>query len=54
LFQTAQTPSGILDHVDPLLKDDLLGGMLEGLLGEPAPVRQYPMTAPAVNSAMAQ
>jgi hypothetical protein len=44
LFQTAQPLSGILDCLDGLLKDDLLGSMLESLLGKPAPMRQRPMT----------
>ena len=36
------------------LKDDLLRGMLELLAGEPAPMRQRPMTASAVDAAVAQ
>jgi hypothetical protein len=36
------------------LKDDLLRRMFEALLGKPAPMRQRPMTAVAVNPAMAQ
>jgi hypothetical protein len=45
---------GILDRIDGLLKNDLLSGMLEALLGKPAPMRQRPMTATAVNPAKAQ
>jgi hypothetical protein len=36
------------------LKDDLLRRMLKALLGQPAPMRQRPMTAAAINSAMPQ
>jgi hypothetical protein len=54
LLQSAQTLIGVGDGIDRLLKDDLLRGMFEGLLGKPAPVRQCPMTGTAVNPAMAQ
>src|ERR1700731_323822 len=46
--------SGIRDRVDGLLKDDLLGSMLESLLGKPAPMRQRPMAPCTVNPPMAQ
>src|ERR1700731_1942490 len=46
--------SGIRDRVDVLLKDDLLGSMLESLLGKPAPMRQRPMAPCTVNPPMAQ
>ena len=36
------------------LKDDLLRGVLELLLGQPAPMRQRPMAAAAVNPAVPQ
>jgi hypothetical protein len=45
---------GIVDRVDPLLKDNLLRGMLELLPGQPAAMRQRPMAASAVNPAVAQ
>ena len=54
LVQAMQPLSGILDRVDLLLEDDLLGRVLEGLTGKPAPVRQRPMTAAVVDPAMAQ
>src|SRR5882757_8741784 len=44
----------ILDRIDPVLEDDLLSGMLERLAGQPAPMRQCPMAAAAVDPAMAQ
>jgi hypothetical protein len=36
--QAAQTLSRILDRVDPLLEDDLLGRVLEPLGREPTPM----------------
>jgi hypothetical protein len=54
LFQPAQAPFGIGYRIDGLLKDNLLSGMFEALLGKPASMRQCPMTAAAVNPAMAQ
>ena len=42
----------IFDCVDALLKDDLLRGMIELLMGQPAPMRQRPMAASAVNPAV--
>ena len=45
---------GIFDRVDAFLKDDLLRGMLELLVGQPAPMRQRPMAASAVNTAVTQ
>ena len=44
----------IFDRVDPFLKDDLLRGMFELLAGKPAPMRQRPMAASAVNPAVPQ
>lgn len=44
----------IFDRVDPLLEDDLLCRVLEGLTGKPPPVCQRPMTAAVVDPAMAQ
>ena len=44
----------IFDRVDPFLKDDLLRGMLEFLVGEPTPMRQRPMAASAVDSVVTQ
>ena len=44
----------IFDCVDALLKDDLLRGMIELLMGQPAPMRQRPMAASAVNPAVPQ
>jgi len=37
--QAAQPLSGILDRIDLLLEDDLLGRVLEGLTRQPTPVR---------------
>ena len=54
MFQPVQALIGISDRVDGLLKDDLLSGMLERLLGKPASMRQRPMAAAAVNPAVAQ
>jgi hypothetical protein len=44
----------IFDCVNAFLKDDLLGDMLELLIGQPAPMRQRPMAASAVNPAVTQ
>jgi hypothetical protein len=46
-----QSLNRILDCVDAFLEDDLLSRMFESLLGEPAPMRQRPMTSPAVDPA---
>ena len=51
-LETAQALKRIFDRIDPFLKDDLLGCMLELLAGEPAPMRQRPVPAAAVNPAM--
>jgi hypothetical protein len=51
---TASCCSGILDRVDALLEDDQLRCMLEHLLGEATPMRQRPMTTPAVDPAATQ
>jgi len=45
LLQATQFLKRIFDCIDPFLKDDLLGGVLELLAGEPAPVRKRPMAA---------
>jgi hypothetical protein len=52
LLEAAQALKRIFNCVDPFLKDDLLGGMVERLAGEPAPMRQRPVAAAAVNPAM--
>ena len=44
----------IFDRVDPFLKDDLLRGMFELLVGEPTPMRQRPTAASVVNPAELQ
>jgi hypothetical protein len=54
LLEATQTLKSIFDRVDPLLKDDLLGGTLELLAREPAAVRQRPVAAAAVNPAMSE
>jgi hypothetical protein len=54
LLEATQPLKSILDRVDSFLKDDLLGDMLELLIGQPAPVRQRPMAASAVNPAVTQ
>ena len=40
----------IFDRVDAFLKDDLLRGMVELLTGKPAPMRQRPVAASAVDA----
>jgi hypothetical protein len=52
LLNATQALQRIFDRVDPFLKDDLLRGMVELLTGEPTPMRQRPVTAATVNSAM--
>ena len=52
LLEPAQALKRILDRIDPFLKDDLLRSMIELLSGEPAPMRQRPMAAAAVNPAV--
>jgi hypothetical protein len=54
LLEAALPLERIFDRVDPFLKDDLLRGMFELLAGEPAPMRQRPMAASAVNPAVPQ
>ncbi len=54
LLEATQPLKSILDRVDSFLKDDLLGDMLELLIAQPAPVRQRPMAASAVNPAVTQ
>jgi len=54
LLDATQALHRIFDRVDSFLKDDLLRAMLEFLAGEPAPMRQRPMAAAAVNSAVPQ
>jgi hypothetical protein len=54
LLEAAQSLKCVFDGVDALLKDDLLRGVVELLAGEPAPMRQRPMAASAVNPAVAQ
>ena len=53
-LEATQALKSILDRVDPFLKDDLLRGMFELLPGKPAPMRQRPMAASAVNPAVPQ
>ena len=54
LLEPAQALKRVFDRVDPFLKDDLLRGMFELLAGQPAPMRQRPMAASAVNPAVPQ
>ena len=54
LLETTQSMKRVFDRVDPFLKDDLLGGVLELLGGQPAPMRQRPMASSAVNPAVPQ
>ena len=54
LLEAAQALERIFDGVDAFLKDDLLRGMLEFLMSQPAPMRQRPMVASAVNPAVPQ
>jgi hypothetical protein len=54
LFQAMQSLRCILDCVDAFLEDDLLRRMLECLSGEPTPMRQRPMAAPAIDPAATQ
>jgi hypothetical protein len=54
VLEAAQALERIFDRVNALLKDDLLRGMLELLIGQPAPMRQRPMTASALNPAVPQ
>ena len=49
-----QPLSRVLDRVDTLLEDDLLRWMLEALPGKPAPMRQSPVTACAVDASLPQ
>jgi hypothetical protein len=53
-LNAAQALERIFDCVNALLKDDLLRGMLELLMGQPAPMRQCPMAASDINPAMPQ
>ena len=52
LLEAAHSLERILNRVDAFLKDDLLRCMLELLIGQPAPMRQRPMAASAVNPAV--
>jgi hypothetical protein len=54
LLEAAQALKGVFDRVNPFLEDDLLRGMIELLPGEPAPMRQRPMAASAVNPTVPQ
>jgi hypothetical protein len=54
LLEPTQALERIFDRVDPFLKDDLLRGMFELLVGQPAPMRQRPVAASAVNPAVPQ
>jgi len=54
LLQAAQSQSRVFDRVDALLEDDLLRWMLEALPGGPAPMRQSPVTACAVDASVPQ
>ena len=49
-LKATQALKSIFDRVNAFLKDDLLRGTLELLAGKPAPMRQSPMAASAVNS----
>ena len=50
LLEPAQALKRIFDRVDAFLKDDLLRGMVELLTGKPAPMRQRPVAASAVDA----
>jgi hypothetical protein len=52
LLDATQALKRSFDRIDPFLKDNLLRGMVELLAGEPAPMRQRPVAAAAVNPAM--
>ena len=54
LLETAQALQRIFDRIDPFLKDDLLRNVIELLTREPAPMRQRPMAAAAVNPTVPQ
>jgi hypothetical protein len=54
LLEAAQPLKGIFDRIEPFLKDDLLSCVLKLLAGEPASMRQRPMTAAAIDAAMTQ
>jgi hypothetical protein len=49
LLEPAQALETIFDRIDPFLKDDLLRNVIELLTGEPAPMRQRPVAAAAVD-----
>ena len=49
LLEPAQALEIIFDRIDPFLKDDLLRNVIELLTGEPAPMRQRPVAAAAVD-----
>ena len=51
-FSSRRRRERIVDRVDAFLKDDLLRGMLELLMGQPAPMRQRPVAAASVNPAV--
>ncbi len=51
-LDATQALNRIFDRVDLFLKDDLLRGMFELLVGKPAPMRQGPRAASAVNPAV--
>ena len=53
-LEATQALNRIFDRVDPFLKDDLLRGMFELLVGQPAPMRHRPVAASAVNPAVPQ
>jgi hypothetical protein len=51
-FSSRRRRERIVDRVDAFLKDDLLRGMLELLMGQPAPMRPRPVAAASVNPAV--
>ena len=54
LLEAAQSLERIFDRVDPFLKDNLLCSVFELLIGQPAPMRQRPVSASAVNPTVPQ
>src|SRR5439155_4845588 len=55
LLLEALTPRHyLLDGLDQLFEDDLLGGVLEALLGKPAPVRPRPVPLGRIDATVPQ
>jgi hypothetical protein len=53
-LEALQPPTAVLDRLNGVLEDNLLGRMLERLCGEPACMRVGPMLATAIDPAVAQ